>query len=97
VAGDEKQLGAEIFKVVGPRIAERRLELGLNQEDLAYLAGLHRTAISPLESGKRGIRLVNAFRLAAALGMTISELLDGVYWDHDGGEFTDQPPGADGP
>ena len=97
MAGDEKELGAEIFKVVGPRIAARRLELGLNQEELADLTGLHRTAISPLESGKRGVRLVNAFRLAAALRTTMPELFDGVYWDLDGEEFTDQPPGTSDP
>jgi transcriptional regulator with XRE-family HTH domain len=92
VAGDEKELGAKIFKVVGPRIAERRLEIDLSQEVLAELAGLHRTAISPLELGKRGTRLINAFRIAAALKMTPAELFDGVYWDLDDEEFTDQPP-----
>lgn len=96
MAGDEKELGAEIFKVVGPRIAIRREEIGLSQEELADRAGLHRTAISPLELGKRGTRLVNAFRLAAALRMTIGELLHGVYFDLDGEKFTDQPSDSDG-
>jgi transcriptional regulator with XRE-family HTH domain len=95
VAGDEKELGAEVFKVVGPRIATRRLELGLSQEELADLAELHRTAISPLESGKRGVRLVNAFRLAAALEMTFSELIEGINWDLDRKKFVFEAKSAD--
>jgi ribosome-binding protein aMBF1 (putative translation factor) len=58
VAGEDKELGAEVFKVVGPRIAKRREAIGLSQEQLADQVSLHRTAISPLELGKRGTRLV---------------------------------------
>jgi transcriptional regulator with XRE-family HTH domain len=50
VAGDDKELGAEIFKVVGSKIAKRREAIGLSQEELADQANLHRTAISPLRS-----------------------------------------------
>jgi transcriptional regulator with XRE-family HTH domain len=92
VAGDEKELGAEVFKVLGPRMAEKREKLGLSQEELADLAGLHGTAISPLELGKRGTYLVNALRIAAALRMTPALFLDGVFWDLDDEAFTDTRP-----
>jgi transcriptional regulator with XRE-family HTH domain len=94
VAGDDKELGAEIFKAVGPKIAKRREAIGLSQEELADQANLHRTAISPLELGKRGTRLVTVFRIAAVLRVTPAELLDGIYWNPDGGgaNFIDQPP-----
>jgi DNA-binding XRE family transcriptional regulator len=100
VAGDDKRgdkdLGAEIARVVGPRIAVRREAIGLSQEDLADQAGLHRTAISPLELGKRGTRVVTLFRIAGVLGVPPVDLLDGFYWVPDGngdGCFTTQPPG----
>ncbi len=95
MAGDDKELGAEFFKVVGPRIAQRREEIGLSQEELADLAGLHRTVISPLELGKRGTRLVTFFRIAAALRVAPIRLMGGVYLDLDNEKFTDQPPGRD--
>lgn len=88
-------LGAKIFSVVGPRIAKRREELGLSQEKLAELAGLHRTAISPLELGKHGTWVVTVFRIAAVLRVPPVELLDGVYLDLDSEEFTDRPPPKD--
>ncbi|MBS1892225.1 MAG: helix-turn-helix transcriptional regulator [Actinobacteria bacterium] len=92
VAGADKELGAKFFNIVGPRIAKRREELGLSQEELADLAGLHRTAISPLELGKHGTRVVTVYRIATALGVAPIELLDGVYLDLESEEFTDQPP-----
>ncbi len=97
MAEGDKELGAEIFKVVGPRIAERREAIGLSQERLAERAGLHRTAISPLELGKSGTLVVTVFRIAAVLRVTPTELLDGIYWnpDEDGENFINRPPAAD--
>lgn len=95
MAGDDKLLGAEFFELVGPRIAERREELGFSQEELADFAGLHRTAISPLELGKRGTRLVTFFRIAAALHVEPVKLLAGVFLDLDREEFTDRSPSGD--
>jgi DNA-binding XRE family transcriptional regulator len=101
VVGDDKRsvkdLGAEIARVIGPRIAVRREAIGLSQEDLADRAGLHRTAISPLELGKRGTRVETLFRIAGVLGVRPFELLDGFYWvpDGEGGAcFTTHPPGG---
>jgi transcriptional regulator with XRE-family HTH domain len=95
VAEVDKKLGAEFFSIVGPRIAKRREEIGLSQERLAELAGLHRTAISPLELGKRGTRLVTVYRIAAILRVRPMQLLDGVYLDPDSKKFTDRPPPED--
>jgi transcriptional regulator with XRE-family HTH domain len=102
VAGEKKADGAvygmEIAKVVGPRVAILREKLGWSQEELAHRAGLHRTAISPLELGKQGFRIEKVFCIAGALGVTPSQLLDGFYWvpdDKGGGYFTEQPPDQD--
>jgi transcriptional regulator with XRE-family HTH domain len=94
--GWEKRLGAEIAKVVGPKIARLRVEGGISQEELADRAGLHRTAISLLEVGKRAPRVVTLIVIAGVLEVPPGRLLDGIYWvpgDHgDDGHFTDRPP-----
>ena len=58
----------------GTAIKFRREELGLTQEDLAEKAGIHRTYLSDVERGSRNLSLVNIEKLAAAMGMKISEL-----------------------
>lgn len=55
-----------------------RLRAGLSQEDLGDAAELHRTAIGFLERAERDPRLKTIVRLARALGVSASELLDGV-------------------
>jgi transcriptional regulator with XRE-family HTH domain len=58
---------------------ERRRE-GLSQEELARLAGLHRTAIGFLERGERVPKIDTLVRLADSAGTTTTRLLDGIYW-----------------
>lgn len=53
-----------------------RLRQGLSQEELADLAGLHRTYVGSVERGERNISIDNMERLAAALNVKPSELLD---------------------
>jgi HTH-type transcriptional regulator / antitoxin HipB len=52
-------------------VRERRRELGLSQEDLAGVIGVHRMFVSQLESGKRSMRLESVLRLVQALGLDI--------------------------
>lgn len=52
-----------------------RQEIGLSQEALADLAGLHRTYVSSIERGTRNVGVTNVFRLAQALGVDPRELL----------------------
>jgi transcriptional regulator with XRE-family HTH domain len=54
-----------------------RLEKGLSQEELADLAGLHRTYIGSVERGERNISIDNIERLAKALECQVVELLKG--------------------
>ena len=48
---------------------------GLTQEDLSRLTGLHPTAISQFERGRRVPTLQNLIKLSIALRSTIDELL----------------------
>ena len=56
-------------------LRSRRANLGLSQEGLADLAGLHRTYVGSIERQERNVSLDNVEGLAAALGMDICELL----------------------
>ena len=49
---------------------------GLSQEALADLCELHRTYIGSVERGERNISIDNVERIASALGVNPSELLE---------------------
>lgn len=66
----------EFFIQVGQRVKERRRELGVTQETLAELAGVHLTYISRVENGKYNVSTLIYKRIALALEMPLSELLD---------------------
>jgi transcriptional regulator with XRE-family HTH domain len=60
----------------GRTLRRYRLALGMSQEALASLADLDRTYISSCERGLRNVSLETICRLAAALGIPPSSLLD---------------------
>jgi len=62
----------------GKAVRYRRNELEISQEELAERADLHRTYISDLERGRRNISLENIEKLAKALNLSISELIQRV-------------------
>ncbi|HVB75360.1 MAG TPA: helix-turn-helix transcriptional regulator [Ktedonobacteraceae bacterium] len=64
----------------GEAVRKRRKELNLSQEDFAERAELHRTYISDIERGTRNISLENIEKLATALDLTLSQLIQRV--DH---------------
>jgi transcriptional regulator with XRE-family HTH domain len=68
----------EVRKKFGEAVRQRRLALGLSQEELAERAGLHRTYVGSVERGERNVSLENIVRLAAALKLNASQLLKGV-------------------
>jgi transcriptional regulator with XRE-family HTH domain len=59
-------------------LRKQRERSGLSQEALADACDLHRTEISLLERRKRSPRLETIVILARGLGVSASELLDGV-------------------
>ena len=60
---------------LGQAVDARRQELGLTQEQLHLRADLHQRWISNVETGKRNPSYGSLRRLAAALGLSASELL----------------------
>jgi transcriptional regulator with XRE-family HTH domain len=59
----------------GKRVRERRLALGLTQQELADRAGLHRSYIGQVELGRRNVTLKSAEKIARALHLDIVSLL----------------------
>lgn len=52
----------------------RRKALGISQEELADLAGLHRTYVGSIERGERNVSIDNIERLADALDLDVVDL-----------------------
>lgn len=59
----------------GERLRIVRGKVGVSQEKLADMAGLHRTYVSSVERGQRNISLLNIEKLAQALGVEMRELM----------------------
>jgi len=57
-------------------LRERREAAGISQEQLADRAGLHRTYVSLIERGKRTASIEVVRRVASALDLTMTELIN---------------------
>ena len=63
----------DVTQVFADNIKRFRQKQGLSQEALADLAGLHRTYVGAVERGERNITLINANKIAEALGIKLSD------------------------
>lgn len=66
---------AEINKKVGLRIREIRKKKKMSQEQLAYVADLHRAYMGQIERGEKNIGLINLEKIAKALNVSLESLL----------------------
>ena len=69
-AGDQTLVG------LGVAIREKRKAIGLSQEALAIDAGLDRSYMGGIERGEHNITVLNVQKIANALGMKASKLLE---------------------
>lgn len=58
----------------GRKIRREREKQGLSQEELADLAGVHRTYIGMIERAEKNITLRNIYKLACALEIEICDI-----------------------
>jgi transcriptional regulator with XRE-family HTH domain len=62
----------------GRRVRSLRSDLGMSQEDLAAKCALDRTYVGGIERGERNPSLKNISKLAISLGVSLSQLMEGV-------------------
>jgi transcriptional regulator with XRE-family HTH domain len=62
--------------VFAANVRAARRASGLTQEDIAGRSGIHPTEVSRIERGLRDPRISTVLRLAAALGVPVSALVD---------------------
>lgn len=86
----------DIAALFSANLRHHRKRLGISQERLAHLAGLHRTEIGFLENAGRVPRIDTVIKLASSLLIEPGELLAGTTWlpssDGPGGEFHCEDP-----
>lgn len=68
-----------ITNELGARIRElRQQNTGLSQEKFAVKIKMDRTYFASVETGKRNISICNIKKIADGLGVTLSELFEGI-------------------
>ncbi|HMP81888.1 MAG TPA: response regulator [Verrucomicrobiota bacterium] len=68
----------DVKKDFGSLVRQRRIKLGISQEELAERANLHRTYVCDVERGARNVSLKSIERLAAALDVSLSGLFSQI-------------------
>ncbi len=68
----------DILTRFGHRVRALRRARGHSQETFADACGMDRTYISGIERGRRNVGLRNIAVIAQALGISLSELFEGV-------------------
>ena len=66
------------LRTFGQAVRAQRERQNISQEELADRSGLHRTYIGGVERGERNIGLLNVLRIAKALKMSASDLLQDI-------------------
>ena len=61
---------------LGKKIRAEREKLGVSQEKLGEMAGVHRTYVGMIERGEKNITLQNLGRFARALSLRVKDLID---------------------
>lgn len=69
---------ADILPRIGDAIRQRRLEVGLSQDQLASKSGLGRSSIINVERGDSNISLTNLVAISNALGLDIVSFMEGL-------------------
>jgi transcriptional regulator with XRE-family HTH domain len=64
-----------ILRALGDELRSARQARDLSQEALAHAAGLHRNFVGLIERGQRNVTLLTLESLAAALGLSMTELI----------------------
>lgn len=67
---------SNITKVIGQRLRNERVKLGLSQEKLAEMAGCHPTYIGQIERGEKNPTIESLEKISNALEISLSQLFE---------------------
>jgi transcriptional regulator with XRE-family HTH domain len=67
-----------INEFFGLKVREKRIALNLSQEKLANMADIDRTYLPGIENGKRNVSLAVAEKIAKALNVPLTKLLEDI-------------------
>lgn len=73
-----KSQNEAVLKALAAELKQRRAALSINQEELAFRAGVHRSFIARVEVAETQPSLSVLFDLAKALECSASDLVEGV-------------------
>ncbi|MCV7205090.1 helix-turn-helix transcriptional regulator [Mycolicibacterium peregrinum] len=65
-------------RALGARVVQLRTERGLTQVELSAKSGISRNVLIDVEQGRRGLLYERLGDLAKALGVSASDLLEGI-------------------
>ncbi len=68
----------DIQKLFGLKVQRLRKEKGLSQEKFALSIDMDRTYFASVEAGKRNVSIKNIQKIADGLGVSMSELFEGL-------------------
>lgn len=68
----------DVLVQLGKKIRALREELKISQEELADRADIHRNYMSQIEGGKRNLSFYNLVKVARALRVSPSKLIDTI-------------------
>jgi len=68
----------DILHSFGERVRKLRKERDFSQESFAWECELDRTYMGGIERGERNVALRNIEKIALALGISLSELMEGL-------------------
>ena len=68
----------DIQKLFGLKVQRLRKEKGLSQEKFALSIDMDRTYFASVEAGKRNVSIKNIQKIAYGLGISLSELFEGL-------------------
>ena len=80
MAPDGRLRSEEVATRFGRNLHRCRRRAAMSQEELGALAALHRTEIGMLENGTRLARVDTLMKIAGALAVSPTELLEGIDW-----------------
>ena len=69
-------------RITGQIIGRIRMQRGMTQEVLAGLAGMARSHLSLIESGRKSASVETLWRISSALNIQMSELVQYIEEEH---------------